>query len=325
MSAKSNTKGDTVKKRSAKIAKAKDVQPTITRGFKGFDKDLRCRGFQFEPGKTFTEECDPKLCERGFHFCEYPLDVFNYYPPAGSRFCMVETPCASPQADGDTKRVTKTLTIGAEIDIAGLVKAAFEYTWTRTTLEPGNSASGVRGAAQASGVRGAAQASGDQGAAQTSGDQGAAQASGHQGAAQASGDQGAAQTSGYQGAAQTSGYQGAAQTSGYQGAAQASGYQGAAQASGVRGAAQASGHQGAAQASGYQGAAQASGEYSVALAAGYEARAKGKLGCAICCVERGDWQTGKILAVNAAIVDGETIKADTWYTLRGGEFVEVAA
>ena len=244
MSAKSNTKGDTVKKRSAKIAKAKDVQPTITRGFKGFDKDLRCRGFQFEPGKTFTEECDPKLCERGFHFCEYPLDVFNYYPPAGSRFCMVETPCASPQADGDTKRVTKTLTIGAEIDIAGLVKAAFEYTWTRTTLEPGNSASGVRGAAQASGVRGAAQASGDQGAAQTSG---------------------------------------------------------------------------------YQGAAQASGEYSVALAAGYEARAKGKLGCAICCVERGDWQTGKILAVNAAIVDGETIKADTWYTLRGGEFVEVAA
>jgi len=280
MSAKSNTKGNTVKRTPAKKAKAKDVQPTITRGFKGFDKDLRCRGFQFEPGKTFTEECDPKICKRGFHFCEYPLDIFNYYPPAGSRFCMVETPCVSPQTDSDTKRVTKTLTIGAEIDIAGLVKAAFEYTWTRTTLEPGNSASGYHGAAQASGVRGAAQASG---------------------------------------------YQGAAQASGYQGAAQASGEQGAAQASGVRGAAQASGYQGAAQASGVRGAAQASGDYSVALAAGYEAKAKGKLGCAICCVEREDWQTGKILAVKSAIVDGEIIKADTWYTLRGGEFVEVAA
>ena len=272
MSVKTKSKKESTVNNSGQIKNIPDKDLQITRGFKGFGKDLRCRGFQYEPGKTFTEECDPKLCQRGFHFCEYPLDIFSYYPPAGSRFCTVETPCASSETESnDSKRVTKTLTIGAEIDIAGLVKAAFEYTWSRTTLEAGNTASGDRGAAQASGYRGAAQASG------------------YQGAAQASGDRGAAQASGYQGAAQASGYQGAAQ------------------------------------ASGDQGAAQASGDYSVALAAGYEAKAKGKLGCAICCVEREDWQTGKILAVKAAIVDGDTIKADTWYTLRGGEFVEVAA
>ena len=105
----------------------------------------------------------------------------------------------------------------------------------------------------------------------------------------------------------------------------ATGNQGAASATGYRGAASATGDRGAASATGYQGAASATGKAGVALAAGYECKAMGALGCAICCVERGEWdgEAHPIIAVKAAIVDGEKIKADTWYRLKNGEFEEV--
>jgi hypothetical protein len=121
------------------------------------------------------------------------------------------------------------------------------------------------------------------------------------------------------------GYQGAASATGYQGAASATGYQGAASATGYQGAASTTGDHGAASATGYQGAASATGKAGVALAAGLECKAMGALGCAICCVERDEWngKTYPIVAVKAAIVDGENIRADTWYQLKNGEFVEV--
>lgn len=96
-------------------------------------------------------------------------------------------------------------------------------------------------------------------------------------------------------------------------------------ATGNQGAASATGYQGAASATGDRGAASATGKAGVALAAGYECKAMGALGCAICCVERGEWdgEAHPIIAVKAAIVDGEKIKADTWYRLKNGEFEEV--
>ena len=105
----------------------------------------------------------------------------------------------------------------------------------------------------------------------------------------------------------------------------ATGDLGAASATGNRGAASATGDLGAASATGNRSAASATGNAGVALAAGIECKAMGALGCAICCVERGDWngETYPIIAVKAAIVDGEKIKADTWYQLKNGEFVEV--
>lgn len=61
-------------------------------GYKGFDKNLRCRDFQYEIGETY-EEKDAVVCEKGFHFCEDPFDVFSYYPPSDcSRYCEVESP-----------------------------------------------------------------------------------------------------------------------------------------------------------------------------------------------------------------------------------------
>ena len=94
--------------------------------YKGFDKDLKCRDFQFEIGGEY-EESEADLCNKGFHACESPLDTFVYYAPANSRYCKVVLDDVSPQTDSDTKRVGRKIKIGAEIGIPGLIKAQFEW------------------------------------------------------------------------------------------------------------------------------------------------------------------------------------------------------
>ena len=93
--------------------------------YKGFDKDLKCRDFQYEIGKKYEEE-RAEICDTGFHACENPLDVFGYYAPADSRYCEVELD-ANDQKSDDSKRVGKKISIKAEIGIAGIVKAGLEY------------------------------------------------------------------------------------------------------------------------------------------------------------------------------------------------------
>ena len=143
------------------------------KAFKGFNKDLTCRGFLYELGKEY-EEKGANLCNKGFHACAYPLDCFNYYSPAESRFCEVEIDDNGQRSSDDTKVCGERIKIGAEIGIPGLVKAAIEYTKARTTTEytdPKAATAGYKGAATA-GSYGAATA-GSYGAA-TAGDNGAA-------------------------------------------------------------------------------------------------------------------------------------------------------
>ena len=140
------------------------------KAYKGFDKNLQCRGLQYEIGGT--QEVDKvKLCNQGLHACEAPLDVFSYYAPGeGSRYCEVEMEGVSDERGGDSKRVAKKLTVGAEIGIPGLVKAHVEYVKAHTTMEHTDqkaATAGTYGAATA-GYRGAATA-GDSGAATAKG------------------------------------------------------------------------------------------------------------------------------------------------------------
>ena len=281
--------------------------------YKGFDKDMKCRGFQYEEGKTYHMP-GAVLCKEGAHACTMPLDVLGYYPPGdGSIYRMVELDEVCDEKSNDSKICAKTIKIGAEIGIPGLVKAQIE--WVKNTIgfdekikkekeSPDKYATGVRGAASATGYQGAASATGYQGAASATGDQGAASATGNQGAASATGDQGAASATGDRGAAS------------------ATGDQGAASATGDRGAASATGYRGAASATGNWGAASATGEASAAMATGLNGRVMGAIGCAIFAAER-DGKTGSILSVAAAIVDGVTLKEKTWYKCVGGKFVEV--
>ena len=165
--------------------------------YKGFDKDLKCRDFQYEIGKTY-EEPTAELCEKGFHACEYPLDVFGYYAPGDmSRYCEVDLDDVSDKkSNEDSKRCGKKIAVKAEIGIAGLVKAAVDYTMEKAIPENSEHATGEQGAASAIGEQGAASAIGRQGAASAIGWQGAASATGWQGAASATGRQGAASATG---------------------------------------------------------------------------------------------------------------------------------
>lgn len=125
------------------------------KAYKAFDKDLSCRGFKYEVGKEYEETGYIKACEKGFHACPYPLDVFGYYAPAGSRFCEVEQSGKIDDSESD-KVCSSKIRIGAELDIRGLVKAAVSYVKERCTnecnAEPGKPATaGYRGAATARG------------------------------------------------------------------------------------------------------------------------------------------------------------------------------
>ena len=94
--------------------------------FKGFDKDLKCRDFQYEIGKEYTEE-KADICNCGFHACEFPMDVFNYYPPSDSRYCEVDLEENGQKSSDDSKRVGKKISVKAEIGTAGIIKAGVEY------------------------------------------------------------------------------------------------------------------------------------------------------------------------------------------------------
>ena len=177
---------------------SKHDAPTIIT-YKGFDKDLKCRGFQYEVGQTYQHEGPVEACSGGFHACEHPLNVFSYYPPAaGSRFAVVEQSGDLSRHGEDTKVSSRTITIKAELDLPGLIRAAIEYTFSRANpVDPESPAS----------------ATGDQGAASATGYWGAASATGYRGAASATGDQGAASATGDRGAAISVGYKGRAMAS----------------------------------------------------------------------------------------------------------------
>ena len=213
--------------------------------YKGFDKDLKCRGFQYEFGKEY-EEPKAEACECGFHACEYPLDVFGYYPPGSSRYCNVEQSGDIDKRNSDKTCSTK-IKIGAEIGIAGLIKAAIEYTKSKCTneynAEPGEPA--------------------------TAGEYGAA-------------------TAGYAGAA-TAGEYGAA-TAGNRGAATSRGKS-------------------------------CTGENGVCVARGNNVKVKGGLGSILVIAEecKDNYNLKNWIAV---VVDGEKIKADTWYKLVDGVLTE---
>ena len=318
------------------------------KAYKGFNKDMTCapnggKPFQYKEGETYHEDA-AVLCEKGFHACERPLDVFGWYAPGTSVYHEVDLEDVSAERKEDTKICGKTIKIDAKMDIAGLVKAQFDYVRSHTTTEdtdPKKANAGNCGAANA-GDYGVANA-GDYGAA-NAGYKGAANA-GYKGAANA-GNYGVANAGNY--GVANAGYKGVA-NAGYKGAANAD-YKGAANA-GDYGAANA-GDYGAANA-GYKGAANAGdcgaanagdcgaanagncgvaisrgeaivGEYGVAVARGDEKsknRVKGKIGSIVVIVLEND-EDFEIKDFAVGIVDGEKIKADTWYMVKNGQLVE---
>ena len=137
----------------------------VIKSFKGFKPDMTCKGFQYKEGESYEEDT-AILCKKGFHACEYPLDCFRYYNPAESVFHEVEQ-SGKIDRDGDTKTASTKIKIGAEINIAGMVKAAIEYTVKRANKETGSDKN--YGASSATGYKGASSATGDYGASSATG------------------------------------------------------------------------------------------------------------------------------------------------------------
>ena len=243
----------------------------VIKSYKGFNKDMTCRGFQYKEGKEY-ETSRAVVCNEGFHACEHPLDCLGYYPPNTSVYHEVEQTgeFSSDSGSRDSKIASTKIKIGAKLSIAGLVQAAIDFTKSKTVIM--QDATGDYGASSATGYKGASSATGYKGVSSATGNCGASSATGNYGASSATGDCGASS------------------------------------------------------ATGYKGASSADNSTAVAVAWGYESKAKGCIGAHIVCAEwkydnlNNDWF---FVGAKMSIVDGVKIKADTYYTLRDGEFVEV--
>ena len=254
----------------------------IIHSYKGFDKDLKCRGFQYEVGKDYEQDGNIKCCNNGFHACEYPLDVFNYYAPGGnSRYCTVTQSGVTDKKGGESKVASSKIHIETEIGLDGIIKAGVKFILDKVNWKNQKESN-----------------TGNYSAATNTGDYSAATNTGNYSAATNTGDYSAATNTGYRSAATNTGNYSAATNTGYRSAATNTGD---------------------------YSAAKVSGKESIAIVTGKDSTAAGALGDWIVLTERGEWNgdTYPIKEVKAFKVDGEKIKADTFYKLVDGEAVEV--
>ncbi|EFS8777980.1 hypothetical protein IAS93_003079 [Salmonella enterica] len=174
--------------------------------FKGFNKDLKCRDFQFEIGKTFHHDGKVEACVSGFHACECPFDVFSYYSPADSRFAeTISFGITNREGDGDTKIASASITIKDELTLPQFIQRGIEWIWSKIdkSLEQ-QIMCGNRSAATNTGDWSAATNTGYQSAATNTGDRSAATNTGDRSAAEVSGSQSVAASLGIEGKARAS-------------------------------------------------------------------------------------------------------------------------
>ena len=269
------------------------------KGYKGFSHGMVCRGKQYQENTEFTEP-EAKICESGMHFCPNPFDVWSFYPPTDengnlNEFAEVEA-MDDPQTDDDIKYCSRRLRIGAKLDLPGFIKASVDFIFEHvksTDSNTGNCSTatnaGFRSVATNTGFRSAATNTGDRSVATNTGDCSASTNTGDCSASTNTGNCSASTNTGdYSASTNTGNYSAATNT-------------------------------------GDRSAASVSGNESFAIATGQLSKVKGALGCWIAGAEwaeddKGNWHPVDFKAVR---VDGKEIKADTWYRLEEGKFIEV--
>ncbi|MGR2493611.1 DUF7666 domain-containing protein [Salmonella enterica] len=273
--------------------------------FKGFNKELKCRDFQFEIGKTFHHDGKVEACGSGFHACECPFDVFSYYSPADSRFAeTISFGITDRKEDGDTKIASASITIKAELTLPQFIQRGIEWIWSKIdkSLEQ-QIMCGNCSAATNTGNRSAATNTGNRSAATNTGNCSAATNTGNRSAATNTGDWSAATNTGNRSAATNTGNRSAATNTGDWSAATNTGDWSAATNTGD------------------WSAAEVSGSQSVAAAFGIEGKARASEGGAIVLCYRDE--DGELIHIRASKVGENGIMPNTWYQLNeDGEFVE---
>ena len=300
--------------------------------YKGFDKNLKCRDFQYEVGKEYEMDGDIKCCERGFHACESPLEVFDHYDMLNSRFAKVEQSGEIDKKENSTKVCSSKIKVKAELKLADIINIGVE--WIKDVTSPtklkketdlndngNNSAkigsSGDSAQIGSSGDSAQIGSSGDSAKIGSSGDYAKIGSSGNYAQIGSSGDSAQIGSSGDSAQIGSSGYYAKIGSSGYYAQIGSSGY--SAQIG-------SSGNYAQIGSSGDSAKIESTGEHSVVMAAGYNSIAKAKIGSWITLAEwKKDHKDGKWkpVCVKTEQVDGEHIKANTFYKLVDGEFKEV--
>ena len=255
------------------------------KSYKGFDKKLKCRDFQYEIGKEYEMDGEIKVCSRGFHACESPFDVFDYYTMIDSRFCEVEQDGNISKWDRGTKICSSKIKIKAELKLADMINLGVE--WLKEITSPEKIKTSIKD-----------NSSGNNAQIGSSGDGAKIGSSGYDARIGSSGNNAKIGSSGYDAQIGSSGDGAQIGSSGY-GAKISS--------------------------SGYGAKIDSTGEDCVIMCAGINSVAKASKGS---WVTLSEWSYSEEkqryipICVKTEFVDGEKIKADTYYSLKGGVFVE---
>ena len=322
-------------------------------GFKGFDKDLKCRGFQYKVGKTYDLKGEVECCKRGFHFCENPLEVFYYYTPNNSRFCQVEGGGSVDKSEDDSKVATSHIHISEEIGLNGLIDEGVKYILNKVELNhKKDQTTREKSVASTTRDQSAAICTGSYSSATSTGNYSVSTNSGHQSLATSTGNYSVSTNSGAQSVAANTGNHSASTNNGYHSAAINvgdcsvatntsrysvsantgfysvsinSGNDSLATNTGYKSSATNSGKQSAAISIGDKSLATVQGNESVAIVTGKDSMACGTLGSWIVLTERGDFdgEINPIKEVKALKVDGVNIKENIPYKLVNGQAVAV--
>ena len=271
------------------------TESTEIYAYKGFSADLTCRGYQYAVGETYTHDGNARLCDAGFHACTLPLDVLSYYPlTGGNRYHRVELDDATPPADGDSKRAARKISIGASLNLMGLVKAHVEAIWD--TVKPVVDKAGADSAHSATtGYSANSATTGDYANSATTGDSAHSATTGRYANSATTGDSAHSATTGDSAHSATTGVSANSATTGRYANSATTGY-----SAGVR--------------------CSVADPTAVAAVLG-EGAARGAVGSWLVLTERDD--ECNVVEVRAVQVDGETLKPHTYYRLTGGQLVEV--
>ena len=291
------------------------------KSYKGFDKNLRCRDFQYKIGGIYEMDGEIKVCNRGFHACESPFDVFDYYTMIDSRFCEVEQDGNISKEDRGTKICSSKIKIKAELKLADMINLGIE--WLKEITLPEKIKTSIKDNSSGNYVK-----------IGSSGDDAKIGSSGYDAKIGSSGDGAQIGSSGYDAKIGSSGYDAKIGSSGYDAQIGSSGNNAQIGSSGNNAKIGSSGDGAKIGSSGNNAKIGSSGDNAkidstgkdcVIMCAGINPVAKASKGSWITLSEW-SYSEGKQryipICVKTEFVDGEKIKADTYYSLKGGVFVE---
>ena len=282
------------------------------KSYKGFDKNLRCRGFQYKIGGIYEMDGKIEMCNRGFHACESPFDVFDYYTMIDSRFCEVEQDGNISKWDRGTKICSSKIKIKAELKLADMINLGVE--WLKEITSPEKIKTSIKD-----------NSSGNNAQIGSSGDGAKIGSSGNNAKIGSSGDGAKIGSSGDGAKIGSSGYGAQIGSSGYDAQIGSSGNNAQIGSSGDGAQIGSSGYGAKISSSGYGAKIDSTGEDCVIMCAGINSVAKASKGS---WVTLSEWSYSEEkqryipICVKTEFVDGEKIKADTYYSLKGGVFVE---